>query len=63
MISREDILALALGQLGPADEQRVRAVIEADPALARDYRADLELLHGLPDSLPDAPCPTAPSRA
>ncbi|GAQ21843.1 hypothetical protein DEIGR_101870 [Deinococcus grandis] len=57
MISREDILALALGQLGPADEQRVRAVIEADPALARDYRADLELLHGLPDSLPDAPVP------
>lgn len=57
MISREDILALALGQLGPADEQRVRAAIEADPALARDYRADLELLHGLPDSLPDAPVP------
>lgn len=57
MISREDILALALGQLGSADEQRVRAAIEADPALARDYRADLEFLHGLPDSLPDVPVP------
>ena len=29
MISREDILALALGQLAPDDEQRVRAAIEA----------------------------------
>ncbi|WP_231724564.1 anti-sigma factor domain-containing protein [Deinococcus actinosclerus] len=57
MISREDILALALGQLAPDDEQRVRAAIEADPALAREYHADLELLHGLPDSLPEAEVP------
>ncbi|WP_235910256.1 anti-sigma factor domain-containing protein [Deinococcus kurensis] len=57
MISREDILALVLGQLAPDDEQRVRAAIEADPALAREYHADLELLHGLPDSLPEAEVP------
>ncbi len=57
MISREDILALALGQLAPADEQRVRAAIEADPALAREYRADMELLHGLPGSLPETEVP------
>lgn len=57
MISREDILALALGQLTPADEQRVRAAIDADPALAREYRADLELLHDLPGTLPEVPVP------
>ncbi|GGK87771.1 anti-sigma factor domain-containing protein [Deinococcus radiotolerans] len=56
-ISRDDILALALGQLGPEDERRVRAAIDADPALAREYRADLDLLHSLPDTLPPAEVP------
>ncbi|NTY02197.1 anti-sigma factor [Deinococcus sp. JMULE3] len=51
------MLALALGQLTPADEQRVRAAIDADPALAREYRADLELLHDLPGTLPEVPVP------
>ncbi|GGR84923.1 anti-sigma factor domain-containing protein [Deinococcus sedimenti] len=56
-ITRDDLLALALGQLDQADEQRVRAALDADPDLQREYRADLELLHGLPDTLAPAEVP------
>ena len=42
--SRQELLALALGQLGSADQQRVGQALDHDPALRTALRRDLDAL-------------------
>ncbi|WP_309571811.1 anti-sigma factor domain-containing protein [Deinococcus sp.] len=43
-IDRDHLLASALGQLSPAEEAQVQAVLRADPALQAEYQAEQEAL-------------------
>ncbi|PTA69555.1 anti-sigma factor domain-containing protein [Deinococcus arcticus] len=56
-VNREDLVSLALGLLSAEEEVRVRAALNADPALQAAYSEDLDTLHRLPDSLPPAEVP------
>ncbi|WP_221088565.1 anti-sigma factor [Deinococcus aquaedulcis] len=56
-VNREDLVSLALGLLSAEEEARLRAALDADPALRAAYREDLETLHRLPDTLPPAEVP------
>ncbi|ANE43201.1 anti-sigma factor [Deinococcus puniceus] len=56
-IDQDQLTAYALGILPPEEEGRVRAAIEADPALRAQLDADLAALVALSESLPDSPVP------
>lgn len=56
-IDQDQLTAYALGILPPEEEVRVRAAIEADPALRAQLDADLAALVALSESLPDSPVP------
>jgi anti-sigma-K factor RskA len=56
-IDQDQLTAYALGILPPEEEVRVRAAIEADPALRAQLDADLAALVALSESLPDTPVP------
>lgn len=45
--SRQELLALALGQLGSADQRRVQQALDHDPALRAALRRDLDALASL----------------
>ncbi|MFB9994119.1 anti-sigma factor domain-containing protein [Deinococcus oregonensis] len=56
-IDQDQLTAYALGILPPEEEVRVRAAIEADPALRAQLDADLAALVALSESLPETPVP------
>jgi anti-sigma-K factor RskA len=56
-IDQDQLTAYALGILPPEEEVRVRAAIEADPALQAQLDADLAALVALSESLPETPVP------
>ena len=62
-IDQDQLTAYALGILPPEEEVRVRAAIEADPALRAQLDADLAALVALSESLPILPSLLEPRTA
>ncbi|BDP40851.1 anti-sigma E factor [Deinococcus aetherius] len=54
---RDQLTAYALGILPPEEEARVRAALDADPALRAQVDADQEALVALAEALPQEPVP------